>query len=363
METTSRRRLYIVDMNCISPQFTFDQSLFEHGSVDYVGNRYLAKEPAFGSIIPSGLLRRMGKAVRIGVGAGLPLINRNSGIDGIVLATANGGLEDCLKFLNQIVDYEEGTLTPTNFVQSTPNAVAGSLALMSNNTGYNITHVNKGLAFESALLDVILLLSEGQASKVLLGGIEEISDYNYNIDLLAGSFKEEEVMSSNLLTSNTAGTVCGEGAAMFVISSELVKDAFAEIVDTEQVSYPDKETLFEKLNCFLVRNEMTPSQIDTLVLGYSGDNRNDYWFDDVRESIFPSSTVYSYKDLVGDYPTSSGFAMWFGVQVILGQNIPGRDTAVDRKAENVLVYNHYKGVQHGFVILKAIGSHSFKMIP
>jgi len=354
MDQTSNRRLYIVDMYCISPQLSYNQSLFEDGPIVYTGNRYLAKEPGYANIIPAGMLRRMGKAVRMGVGAGLPLINRNPGIDGIVLGTANGGLEDCLKFLNQIVDYEEGTLTPTNFVQSTPNAVAGSLALMSKNTGYNITHVNKGLAFEAALLDVVLLISEGQAGKILLGGIEEISDYNYNIDLLGGSFKSEEVSSRDLLSSDTPGTVCGEGAAMFVVSTEKSPGVFAEIVDVDQISYPDQETLIEKLNCFLDRNGLVNTQIDTIVAGSSGDNRSDFWFEHVRKSLFPMSSVHTYKDLVGDYPTSSSFALWLGVQTVLGKNIPGRTKVANGKVENVLIYNHYKGFQHGFILLKSI---------
>ena len=135
--------MFIKDLACISPQRTYNEAFFESEPQVHVGNRYAALEPGYGSLIPAGLLRRMGKAVRMGVGTGLPLIQKNGALDGIILGTANGGLEDCLKFLNQIVDYEEGTLTPTNFVQSTPNSVAGNLALMSKNTGYNTTHVNK----------------------------------------------------------------------------------------------------------------------------------------------------------------------------------------------------------------------------
>ena len=67
-------------------------------------------------------------------------------------------MEDCIKFLNQIIDYEEGLLTPGNFVQSTPNAIAAQLGLMTANKGYNITHVHRGLSFENALLDTILML-------------------------------------------------------------------------------------------------------------------------------------------------------------------------------------------------------------
>lgn len=354
MDVNAEKGIFITDCYCISPQLTYNATFFEEPPVVHRGNMYQAKEPVYANLIPAGLLRRMGKAVRMGVGAGLPLINRNPGLDGIILGTANGGLEDCIKFLNQIVDYEEGTLTPTNFVQSTPNAIGGSLALLSRNTGYSTTHVNKGLAFESALLDAFLLINEGGAIKLLLGGVEEISEYNYNIDFLGGLFKEEEVTSSTLLNSDTPGTVCGEGAAMFVVSSEKTADSLAEIVDVDQITNPTENELNEKLSQMLIRNGLNQKDIDTLILGYNGDNRSDFWFQNVRDSFFSESEMYSYKQLVGDYPTSSAFAMWLGVQLISGKNVPGRGTEKNRKARHVLIYNHYKAVQYGFILLSAI---------
>lgn len=346
--------MFIKDLFCISPQQTYDDTFFENDPKVYFGNRYEALEPAYGKLIPAGLLRRMGKAVRMGVGAGLPLIQRNPGLDGIILGTANGGLEDCLKFLNQIVDYNEGTLTPTNFVQSTPNAVAGNLALMSKNTGYNNTHVHKGLAFEAALLDAILLLEDKKATSLLVGSIEEISDYNYNIDMLAGSFKKEETDSNILLHSKTAGTVCGEAAIMFVVESEKSENSLAEIVDVEQISYADEHKLEAKLNYFLKRNNVLPSGIDTVILGFSGDNRNDYWYKWLNEKFFPKSAVYNFKNLTGDFPTASAFATWMGVQLLSGKQLPENTVYVeksDKPAEKILIYNHHKGVQHGFILL------------
>lgn len=346
--------MFIKDTYCISPQQTFDNTFFESDPQIHYGNRYAALEPPYGTLIPAGLLRRMGKSVRMGVGAGLPLIQRNPDLEGIILSTVNGGLEDCLKFLNQIVDYKEGTLTPTNFVQSTPNAVAGNLALMSKNTGYNNTHVNKGLAFEAAVLDAILLLEEGKAKALLLGSIDEISEYNYNIDMLAGSFKNEETNSDTLLTSGTPGTVCGEAAVMFVVESERSENSLAEIVDVEQVNFTDEAAFQAKLSFFLERNHILPSEIDTLILGISGDNRNDHWYTWLADRIFPDSSVYNYKNMTGDFPTASAFGTWLGAQLLAGKQLPANTVYAkksDKKAEKVLVYNHHKGTQHGLILL------------
>lgn len=347
--------MYITDLACISPQRTFDNAFFEGDIKVHEGDRYIAIEPAYNQLIPAGLLRRMGKAVRMGVGAGLPLI-QNAVVEGIVLGTANGGLEDCLKFLNQIVDYNEGTLTPTNFVQSTPNAVAGNLALMSKTTGYNTTHVHKGLAFEAAILDAMLLLEEKRGKKYLLGSIEEISDYNHNIDLLAGSFKTGHFNSENLLTLDSPGSANGEGAAMFIVDAERSGETIAQIRDVYQGNNLAETQLAPLVDAFLERNGLQAADIDAVIMGISGDNRTDHWYSNLQEALFEDTNCYTYKNMVGDYPTASAFATWMGAQLIAGKRVPDACVWAQRitcAPKHILIYNHYKALQHGFILLGA----------
>ncbi|HEV7378970.1 MAG TPA: beta-ketoacyl synthase chain length factor [Dyadobacter sp.] len=350
--------MYIIASACISAQKTFDGTFWSGDVVNYKGNRYTAIEPAYGKLIPAGLLRRMGKAVRMGVGAGLPLIQQNPELGGIILGTANGGLEDCLKFLNQIVDYNEGTLTPTNFVQSTPNAVAGNLALISKTTSYNTTHVHKGLAFENAMLDALLLLQENSADSVLLGSVDEISEYNYNIDYLNGYYKTYEANSQTVLTDDTPGSVCGEAAVMFVVNRVRSDQSLAQIVDVDQLNQSNHDEVVARLNYFLERNEVNAEEIDVLLAGYSGDNRTDYLYDQVRERLFPAADVYTFKNVCGDYPTATAFATWLGAGLLTGEQAPAplvlSETRKQTKPGYVLIYNHYQGTQHSFILLKAV---------
>ncbi len=350
--------MFILDSSCISAQQTYDGAFLDGEVLNCKGKRFTAQEPGYGNLIPAGLLRRMGKAVRMGVGAGLPLIIKNEGVDGIILGTANGGLEDCLKFLNQIVDYNEGTLTPTNFVQSTPNAVAGNLALLSKTTGYNTTHVHRGLAFECALLDAILLLKEGGSKCVLLGAVEEISEYNYNIDFLNGYFKNHDITSDTVLTSDSPGSVCGEGAAMFIVGAQKTEHTLAEFVDVDQISSPGPQDIAEKLTFFLQRNGVQNQDIDVFIAGNSGDNRTDFMYTAIRESFFAHCDVYCYKHLVGDYPTASAFATWVGAQILSGKEVPHQmkqfESGKKKSPRYVLIYNHYQGKQHGFILLRAV---------
>ena len=58
--------------------------------------------------IPLGMLRRHGKAVLFGSARYCHWYKKLKTLNGIIIGTANGGMEDCIKFLNQIIDYEEG---------------------------------------------------------------------------------------------------------------------------------------------------------------------------------------------------------------------------------------------------------------
>jgi hypothetical protein len=303
--------------------------------------------------IPLSILRRMGKAVRMGVGAALPLINHlEFPLNGIVIGTANGGMEDCIKFLNQVIEFEEGTLTPTNFVQSTPNAIASQLSLLSANKGYNITHVNRGLAFENALLDVWMLLKENNTYTYLLGGVEEISSYNYNIDYLADWFKKEETSNKGMYDSKTEGTLSGEGSSMFIVNG-IPTHAIARI-DALQLMHTDDATEIEnQLKCFLKQHLSEGESIDLLLSGENGDIRSRHFFE-TAERILDHSTVARFKHLTGDFATASALALNIACQLIQTNTLPDHMIKTDRKKKDlkkVLIYNQHKGIQHSFMLV------------
>jgi len=342
--------MYIIKTSSISPQET-SSGLSLDEIKPYTGNKYCAIEPNYTGLIRPAQLRRMGKSIRMGMGAGLPILKEAGQVDGIILGSSEGGLEDCIKFLNQIVKYNEGALTPTNFAQSTPNALAGNLALSGRIKAYNMTHVHRGLAVENALLDAILLFEEQKAESILLGNVEEISEYNFNIEKLAGQFKADEICSNDLLSSQTPGTVCGEGSSMFLLSSK-PQNAMAKLVDVGQVCYPKKSEIVEFVKAFLKSNNLAPQDIDSVVIGKNGDHRTDFWYDLVCDELFTSQNLYSYKNLVGEYATVSAFALYFACELVTGKR-PPKETILRQGSEiqNVLIYNHYRGDQHGLVLV------------
>ncbi|MFD2918434.1 beta-ketoacyl synthase chain length factor [Terrimonas rubra] len=337
--------MYIHEHICISPQPGFDD-LLSGNLQPSVNNQLHAIEPAYTGI-PPGLLRRMGKAVRMGIGAALPIIQKHPQLAGIILGTANGGMEDCIKFLNQIIDYEEGILAPGNFVQSTPNAIAGHLGLMSRNRCYNITHVHRGLAFENALLDALLLCGENASESYLLGGVDEISDYNFNIDFLAGWYKKETVANTALYESRTPGSIAGEGTAMFLVNQQPA-NALGRIKAVNMLHSSSNTAVTDFIVGFLNTNAIQP---DLIITGENGDSRLLPFYHTARNLMPPGTPVARFKHLSGEYPSASAFGLWLAIE-LLNHPAPSHllTAPVTQKGyENIILYNCYKGEQHSII--------------
>lgn len=347
--------MYIKDLRCISSQPTFENDFFAGDPVIHTGVQYKAQEPSYAGLVPNSILRRMGKSNRLATGAAMPLLTDHK-TDGIIIGTTDGGMDDCHRFLDQIVRYEEGTLTPTGFVQGSPNSAAGGLALMNANDGYNITHSNKGLSFENCIMDAQMLFDEGEADQLLIGCVEEISRSQLRIETLAGYVKlDEELKSSELFQSATTGSVSGEGAAMFVVSEDS-QNAICKIKDSAVISNVTQEEVGKRLEQFLANNALDFDSIDAVILGHNGDVEADKIYDGIVARFGETTGKFTFKNLVGESPSASAFATWFGAQIIDGKQMPEMATISQpsRSINNLLIYNHYQSVQHGFILLGAI---------
>jgi len=347
--------LYIHRTTCISPQQTFGEIDIQNlkSSVD---NKLHAAEPKYDQI-PPGLLRRMGKAVRIGVGAALPLIKQGNAPDGIIIGTANGGMEDCIKFLNQIIEYNEGMLTPGNFVQSTANAIASQISMMTSNKSYNITHVHRGLAFENAIIDALMLVRENASHRYLLGGVDEISAYNYNIDYLDGWYKKEPVTNNELYNTDSPASIAGEGSAMFLVSAS-AKNAIARLSALHTIHGDDENFVRKQLENFIAVNIQHDEKIDLFISGENGDNRLKKIYSICENVAGDEVTIARFKHMSGEFPTASGFALWLACNLIQDPQLPMHMIKRLSDSKNVfrkiLVYNNYKGMQHSFMLVSAV---------
>ena len=108
-------------------------------------------------------MRRMGNLIKMGVGTALKVKGEEK-IEGIVVGTGLGCIENTEIFLREFIVHSSGTLSPTAFIQSTHNTVAGQIALILKEHGYNSTYTQRGTSFENALIDGCLLSSETNGS-------------------------------------------------------------------------------------------------------------------------------------------------------------------------------------------------------
>jgi hypothetical protein len=339
---------------CISAQQTF-------GSIDLalinppVNGCFKINEPAYPSI-PLNVLRRMGKAVRISIGAAREIIITNPNLQGIIWGTANGGMEDCIRFLNQLVEFKEGTLTPTNFVQSTPNAIAATVGMQANNHHYNCTHVHRGHAFENALLDAAMHVRENDNAFFLLGGTDEISNYNYNIERLGNWYKTDFDHNTDFYNSNTSGTIAGEGVATFCVSGS-AQGAWAKLTNLKMLTTTDSLDLSNTLKALLDKHYRPNDQ----VLFLSGDN-GDIRFAHIHQrlhAMLPDAIpVARFKHFTGEFPTVSALAFWLALQFLKNPaNIPlhfFKSPAKMNAPQKIIIHNHYKGLQHSFLVVEKV---------
>ena len=345
---------YIHQSSCISPQQTFEDVdlniLFEP-----TDKKLLAIEPRYDGI-PPGVLRRMGKAVRMGVGAAMPLLKNNPQPDGIIIATVNGGKEDCVKFMNQVIDYNEGLLTPINFVQSTPNAIAAQIGLLTKNHGYNITHSQLGLAFEYAMIDAGMMINENPLSSYLLGAVDDISSFNYNFNEKSGCHKQELASTKNLYQTNSPGYIAGEAATMFLVNGN-EKGAVAKVFAVDTLHTTDEYFMQEKLSNFIKKHLPAGDKIDVLLTGENGDNRLLKYYSHCESLMDNDVTIARFKHMSGEYPTATSMGLWLCCDILQKQHISEhmfKKAAAKTGYKNVLIYNNYNSIQHSFTLVRSI---------
>jgi hypothetical protein len=329
--------LYIHHTSCIYPQKGLDSP------AGPVSNQLKAVEPGYEGI-PGNVLRRMSKSVKMGIGAALPLLKYAP--DGILIGTGYGGMEDSVRFLNQIVGYDEGILAPGTFVQSTANAIASQLGLLYHNRGYNITYVSRGLSFESALLDASMQVKEHPGSTWLVGGVDEISDHHYRFECAEGWYQE--------------GVIAGEGAAVFLVNDRPA-GALAKISKIVLLGGEEEEVLRSALKEVLQSGQsgmphgQTP---DLLLSGENGDSRARNWYRIAESLMGPDTGIMRFKHLCGEYPTASAFALWLACNLpaALPEHLLKRAPAGSARARprHILFYNNYKFTQHSLILLERL---------
>ena len=351
--------MYIRATGNISPQKTFGHLPFLTEPVEYSGNRLVCVEPDYKEFIDVKLIRRMSRIIRMGVAAAMECLSE-AGIkvpDAIVTGTAYGCLEDTGLFLTKMVEYNEELLTPTAFIQSTHNTIGAQIGLMLQCNHYNNAFVHRGFSFESALLDGMMLLEEKEVSNVLVGAIDEITNTSHAILNRLGLYKQENISNLDIFEAKSKGTIAGEGASFFLLANEPAATDYAKLQGLKTFYKPkDIKEAEKQIASFLAAHSVSLNDIDLIITGRNGDIRSDKLFDQLSQSIFNKNNTVNYKNLCGEYPTATAFALWMAANIIKTGSVPavlGYTGSKENKFRRILIYSHYQHIHHSLLLISA----------
>ncbi|MRI00815.1 3-oxoacyl-ACP synthase [Kriegella sp. EG-1] len=354
-----KKSVYINSVGSISPQHTLDNTLFLEEVVNYNSSTLNVIAPNYKEFIPPAAARRMAKGIKMSTVSAKTVLNEaqieESEVDAIIVGTGLGCIGDSEKFIKDIIDNDEQYLTPTRFIQSSHNTVAGQIALGMGCKGYNFTYVHSTISFESSLLDAKMQLEENEAQHILVGGVDELVDHHENTHRLIGHIKDTPTNSNSLLNSNTSGAVFAEGANFFLLSNSKTSSVYSELVALKTFNEIAKERVATLALKFLAGNNLEIEDIDLLIMGNNGDVNFDDYYSQLTESIFKHTPQAYYKHLSGEFDTASAFGFWLGNKILKHQNVPNAvqlNALKPKKLEIVLLYNQYRGENQSFVLLK-----------
>lgn len=341
-------RAYITGSSSVSPQATFDKQDYLNEIIAPKEAHFTILEPDYKTYIDPKLSRRMAKIIKMSTVAAKSCL-AEAGIEqpgAIIVGTGLGCLQDTEKFLADLIENNEGLLSPTAFIQSTHNTIAGQIALILACPHHNFTFVQRGHSFETALQDALLQIEEG-LTDILVGGVDEVTPTLYTI---LEKLNCTERSSGPFQTSGSKRPVLGEGASFFTLSKENSERSLACLEGHYTFYNPESSIRIQgEIKNFMKACDLSLEDLDVVMMGFNGDKTDDNIYQELQKSLFPQQCIVSFKNLCGEYFTASAFGHHLAVAMVSGQQVfpstlvSGKTTPSIKK---LLFYNHYKGKYH-----------------
>jgi 3-oxoacyl-[acyl-carrier-protein] synthase II len=300
----------------------------------------------------------MSRVIRMGVAAAAFALKKAEveKPDAIITGTALGCLEDTGIFLTKLIENKEQALNPTPFIQSTHNTIGSQIALLIQCFGYNQTYSHRAFSFENSLLDGMMMINE-KPLNVLVGGVDEVTNFSYDIMKRFDLFKSKAGSNLKLFESHSEKTIPGEGASYFLLSATKGANVYATVNDMATLYKPQSEEAINAWTAnFISRNSLSASDIEFVLLGKNGDQKIDAAYDNFITTNFPQATTGVYKHLCGEYETANAFGMWAAAKMLKREKIPAalfHKGNADLRPRRVLIYNQYLGSHHSLILLES----------
>lgn len=349
--------IYINGLASISPQPNLNQKEFLSQIRQYKSNMLQCIEPDYAKFFHPNSLRRMGRVLKLGW-AGAKSCLDDAGIEkpeSICIGTGKGCYKNTHLFLLSVDENQEKFVPPSPFIQSAHGSIAAQIAIQTGCRNYNMTYAHRTFSFESALQDAIMLLKEGKHKNVLLGGVDEIEEIQFKTFDRIGHYKQAEVHNLDLFETNSRGTIAGEGSNFFLLENHANHKTYASVQAVSTFSNPDDiSEIKSRIIAFLNHENLSIDDLDLILLGFNGDLEFDNVYYQMMNGLFLNKSVARFKHLVGEFHTSSAFAMLLASKIIQEQHIPkiiSGDKKPRASINNVLIYNQYRNVNHSLMLI------------
>lgn len=310
--------MYIIAYSTISHQNTFDHKGFSLQITESSLSDNLI-HPDYKEIIPPMERRRMTDAVKMGLACSHQCLkDLDVEMGGIIVGTSMGSSQHTKKFLDNIIASGEGPVSPTPFIQSTHNTIAGQISLYHKNNNYNNTHTQNTLSFEHAMFDAMLMDKNG-ADHILFGSSDESENTLFDLACY---------LNSKNISKPTTG-------ASFFLSSLQPGDKAVQMVATYPfTNVPDKKAA---LTHFLEKNNVKQSEIKLIAFSTKDGKQPDEF------QLFQDAEIVDFNLLGGHFLTNSAFGFSYAVDRLL------HDSSINGYA---LVYNNLKSSNLGLSLIK-----------
>ncbi len=347
---------FIKGIGNLSPQNTHNSRVFPEELRSEITSMIKIIHPDYKDYIDISSRRRMGNVVKMGITSALISL-QDAGIENpgaIITCTGLGAVEDTDKFLTSVLDNNEQFLNPATFIQTTYNTISSLIAIRLQCHQYNSTYVHRSFSFETGLLDALMLLDEKEAETVLIGGVDDIIQNHFMLFNKHHYWKKEPMDSIQLLESKTSGTIAGEGATFFTVSSHEHPDNYCKIKGVSTYYSENIQEVVSKCHQFLNEKEVSIKDIDLVMLGINGDVRFDNQYLSFANALGENIPKGAFKHLSGDYYTASSFGMALSALAIYQNAIPDYlmyQSAKPDAIRNILLYNQFHAKEHSFILL------------
>ena len=333
--------VYINATSAISSQSTFDEAEYLENWHGVEADYLKALEPSYRDYLDPKMARRMARIIKMGVATSSKCLSKLKGQspDAIIIGTGLGCLQDTARFLKDIIETNEGLLSPTAFIQSTHNTIAGQIALLIGCENHNYTYANRAFSFENALGDGMLQLEEGK-SEVLVGALDEVIPETNTILKELGCVKREVADSKKL-------PVLGEGATMFLLSNTQAESTLAEIKEFRTLFRPSRDEVKDAISELVQNNDP-----NAVMYGYN-ESDADMLYDQMHNDVLQDIPTYRFKHISGEYFTASSFGCHLGAKMISEQKEYPNTLVRGNKPvsfNNLLIYNQFADY-HSIIIL------------